>query len=508
MITILRKHHRWLMIIIAILAVPFVFYFNKTEWGAKRISDLGRIYDRPITQVEFTRHARILNLASALGMNLGSELMTANVASESEMYVEFTWNRLVLHHEAGQLGIRPTSSEITAFVKTLPRFKGDAGGFDPQKYDEFTKTMLPSLGFNEAQIEEVVSDQLSLSRVKDLLGTGVQVPESENKENYERAYGKMDVAVVRLREDDFQKDVKISDEDIGKYYESHKDQLKSEEKRRVEFVAFPLTEEEKKLTGKERKDPLQKVADRANDFTQALLEQDAKFGEVATKFQSPVIVTGDFTVAAPDPQLATIPQLTQYSFQLTQQAPFSDPIQGPDGFYVVHLLNVTESHPLSLDEAKPKITETMKSERLRELISNKGAEVARQFREALRSGTPLEKAVEQSGLKLERIPPMSLVEAPDPDKPKPEKPKDEAPDLPAIKNAVAALNVNEVTDFVPAAKGGVVAVLEKRLPADPAGYAAAKAQYEKRYLSQSRGAIFIEWLRDRRRAAGVTPATS
>jgi hypothetical protein len=507
MITILRKHHRWLMIIIAILAVPFVFYFNKTDFGAQRVSDLGRIYDRPITQVEFTRHARILNLANALGMNLGSELMTANVASESEMYVEFTWNRLVLHCEAGQLGIRPTSNEITAFVKTLPRFKGDAGAFDPQKYDEFTKTMLPSLGFNEAQIEEVVSDQLSLSRVKELLGTGVQVPESENKENYERAYGKMEVAVVRLREDDFQKDVKISDEDIGKYYEAHKDQLKSEEKRRVEFVAFPLTEDEKKLTGKERKDPLQKVADRANDFTQALLEQDAKFGEVASKFQSPVIATADFTVAAPDPQLATIPQLTQYSFQLTQQAPFSDPIQGPDGFYVVHLLNVTESHPLSLDEAKPKITETMKSERLRELISNKGAEVARQVREALRSGTPLEKAVEQSGLKLERIPPMSLVEAPDPDKPKPEKPKDEAPDLPAIKNAVAALNVKEVTDFVPAAKGGVVAVLEKRSPADPAGYAAAKAQYEKRYLTQSRTAIFIEWLRDRRRAAGVTPAT-
>ncbi len=48
------------------------------------------------------------------------------------------------------------------------------GGFDMKKYDEFTKTMLPSLGFNEAQIEELVSDQLSLNRVKELLGTGVQ----------------------------------------------------------------------------------------------------------------------------------------------------------------------------------------------------------------------------------------------------------------------------------------------------------------------------------------------
>ncbi len=370
--------------------------------------------------------------------------------------------------------------------------------------------MLPSLGFNESQIEEVVSDQLAVNRVKDLLATAVQVPESESQENYERAYGKMEVAAVRLREDDFLKDVKITDDDLTKYYEAHKDQLKSEEKRRIEFVGFALTEDEKKLTGKDRKDPLQKAADRANDFSQALLEQDAKFGEVAGRFQTPVVVTEDFTTAAPDPKLAAIPQLTQYAFQLTQQAPFSDPIQGPDGFYVVHLLTVVESHPLTLDEAKPKVAETLKTERLRELISNKGAEVARQLREALKSGTALEKVATQNGLKLERIPPMSLVEVPNPDKPKEpkdEKPKEEAPDLPAIKNAVAMLNAGEVTDFVPAAKGGVVAVLEKRAPADPSGYAAAKAQFETRYLSQRKGVVFIEWLRDRRRAAGVIPTT-
>jgi peptidyl-prolyl cis-trans isomerase D len=507
MITILRKHHRWLMIVIAILAVPFVFYFNKTDFGAQRSTDLGRIYDRPVTQVEFTRNARLMNLARSLGLSLGNDLMMVNVTSESQMYVEFTWNRLILHHEAEQLGIRPNVSEITAFVKTLPRFRGE-GGFDINKYTEFTTMMLPSLGFNEAQIEELVLDQLSLNRVKDLLGTGVQVSESESMENYEKAYGKIDVAVVRLRDEDFQKDVKTTDDDIAKYYEAHKGQLKSEEKRRVEFVTFTLTEAEKKLTGKERVDALQKVADRANDFTQALLEKDANFGEIASKFQSPVAATEEFTALAPDPQLAANPQLTQYSFQLTQQAPFSDPIQGPDGFYVLHLLGMTETHPLSLEEAKPKIAETLKSERLRELVSNKGAEVARQIREAIKSGMPLEKAVEQSGLKVERIPPFSLVETP---VPKPEadkeKPKDETPDLPAIKSAVALLNPGEVTEFVPAGKGGLVAVLEKRAPADPSGYAEAKAQFESRYLLQRRGAVFVEWLRDRRRAAGVSVAT-
>ena len=467
MITILRKHHRWLMIVIAILAIPFVFYFNKTDLGAQRTSDLGRIYDRPVTQVEFTRHARLLNLASALGLSLGTDLMMVNVKSESEMYVEFTWNRIVLLHEAERLGIRPSSSEITAFVKTLPRFRGEKD-FDINKYNEFTKTVLPSLGFNEAQIEEVVSDQLSLNRLKDLLGTGAQLSESETKENYEKAYGKMDVAVVRLREEDFEKDVKITDEDIAKYYEAHKAELKSEEKRRVEFVTFMLTEAEKKLTGKERVDPLQKVADRANDFTQALLEKGADFGEIAGRFQTPVTATGEFTSAKPDPQLAANPQLTQYSFQLTQQTPFSDPIQGPDGFYILHLLGITEAHPLSLEEAKPKIAETLKSERLRELVSTKGGEVSRQIREALKSGAPLEKAVAQAGLKLgrvnsailgleaeplERVRPLLLVEKPlrkaEAEK---QKPRMRHPTCRPSRSAVSTLNAGEVSDFVPVAK--------------------------------------------------------
>ena len=80
--------------------------------------------------------------------------------------------------------------------------------------------------------------------------------------------------------------------------------------------------------------------------------------------------------------------------------------------------------------------------------------------------------------------------------------------MPAIKSAASALNQGDVTDFVPTGKGGVVAVLEKREPADPSGYAAAKTQFETRYLFQRRGAIFVEWLRDRRKAAGAVLTTA
>jgi hypothetical protein len=497
MITVMRKHHKWLMIVISILAIPFIFYFvQQPDYGAIRTTDLGRIYDRPVTNVEFQRSARLFTLAQMLGLTFPQELMM-RAMSENDAYINFTFNRAVLNHEVKKLGIKPTSAEIFAYVKTLRPFQGPQG-FDPNKYMEFAQTRLPALGFTEAHLEELVGEQLALDRVKQLLGTGLHVADSETKEYYEKAYGKIHVAAVRLREEDFQKDVNITDEEVAQHYEAKKAELKSEEKRRVEFVTFKLSEEEKKLEGKDRVDALQKAANRANDFVQAVLEKGASFGEVALRFKVPLSATAEFAAATPDPQLAGVPQLAQYAFQLTEKEPIGDAVQSPDGFYVLHLLAINAARPLTLEEAKPKIVETLKKAKLRQLVSAKGAEIARLIREALSAGTPLDAALTQANLKADRIAPFAIFEAA---APKPEEKKEDAPDLSMIKTAVRELKAGESTEFVSTGNGGFVAVVENREPADPAGYAEAKADFEKNYLINKRAALFDEWLRDRRQAA-------
>ena len=456
MITIMRKHHKWLMIVIAVLAIPFVFYFNKSDLSKQRHDELGKIYDRPYTLVEFQRSVRLWSLAQMLGMNALVQDMMMRPMTQDEAYVNFAFNRVILDHEARTLGIRPTIPEIAAFVKTLAPFQG-TNGFDPAKYTEFVQKQLPPLGFNEAQIEEVVSDQLTLTRLKDLLGAGLNVAGSETNEYYDQAYGKLHVAVVRFKNDDFQKDVKVTDEEVAKYFEAHKAELNTEEKRKVEFVVFSLNDEEKKLAGKEKVDALQKVANRANDFVQGMLEKGAKFSDLAQKFQVPVATTGDFTAAAPDPQFAANRQLSQYAFQLKTPEQVSDALQGGDSFYVLHLLNVTPARPLSLDEAKPKITDTLSKEKLRQAVTARAADVSRTIREALKVKTPLDTALAQMGLQAERVPPFALMDpAPTPVPPKPEDAKDKKPepppppqtaDLQTIKSAVRDLSPGDASDF-------------------------------------------------------------
>src|ERR1043166_382236 len=502
MMKLLRRHRDWLMIVIAILAIPFIFYFvQRPDYGAIGRDHFARIYDRNVSMLEAQQIARLLSLAQALGMSEFVGTMTAGAGlNQNQAAVEFIKNLLVLRHEAGRLGLRPSASDVADVVRKLPAFQGDSG-FDMNKFNDFVQNGLAPLGLAEEHIEQLVRDQICLKEIQKLLAAGVSLPKSELDENFQRGYDKLYVSVIRFHSADFDKEININDEDIQKYYDADTAELKTDEKRKVEFVQLTLKEEEKKLEGKERIEALQKLADRATDFTQALLEKDVDFKRAAAKFQLPVHETGEFTAAEPDPQFKGDKQLGAAAFKLSEKEPHSDALQVADGFYILHLTGKTEARPLALEEAKPKIVDALKKSRARELMSTKGAELVQQLREAKKSDQPLEAAIQKAGVKPEKLPAFSLIE--ELEKSEGKEQKKESPELVTIKDAVALLNPGDVTDFVPSGTDGLIAILEKREPLADASTGEKKAAFEKRILQNKERIVLIEWLRDQQQAAGL-----
>jgi peptidyl-prolyl cis-trans isomerase D len=519
MMKLLRRHKDWLMIVIAILAIPFVFYFvQRPDYGAMRSDRFARIYDRNVSMLEAQQMVRLLGLAQALGMTEFVQTLTAGAGTnQNQVAVQFIVNLLVLRHEADRLGVRRSPSEVAEVVRKLPMFQGDSG-FDINKFSEFVRNGLAPMGLGEEHVEQLVRDELSMNEIKKLLAAGVTIPKAELDENFQRGYDKFYVSVIRFQAADFDKDIKVTDEDVQKYYDAHKAELKTDEKRKVQFVQLGLTEEQKKLTGKERIEALQKLSDRATDFTQALLEKGTNFKQAADKLQLPVHETGEFTAAAPDPQLKADPQLSSAAFKLTAQEPNSDPVQVGDGFFILHLNGVSEARPLTVEEAKPKIVDTIKKSRHRELMSTKGAEVVQQLREAKKSGQPLEVAVQKAGAKAEKLPPFSLIDeektkpagnAPDKNDKKKneleqkELEKNEPADLMAIKESVVLMSPGDISDFSPAGESGFIAILEKREPFADSNSGEKKAALEQRLRDNKQQIVFFEWLHDRQQAAGL-----
>jgi peptidyl-prolyl cis-trans isomerase D len=498
MMKLLRKHRDWLMIVIAILAIPFVFYFvQRPDYGAIGRDHFARIYDRNVSMLEAQQLNRILSLAQALGMSDFLQTLMMSARTQDDVIA----NLLVLRHEAERLGIRPSASEVADVVRKLPAFQGNSG-FDINKFNEFAQNGLAPLGLSEDHIEQLVRDQISLNEIQKILAAGVSLPKSELDENFQRGYDKLYVSVIRFHSTDFDKDIKISDEDVQKYYDAHKAELTTGEKRKVEFVQLTLNEPEKKLEGKQRIEALQKLADRATDFTQALLEKGADFKQAAAKFQLPVHETGEFTAAEPDPQLKSDPQLAAAAFKLSEQEPHSDAIQVADGFYILHLTGKTESRPLTLEEAKPKVVEALKKTRARELMSTKSSELVQQLREAKKSGQPFDAVIQKAGMKSEKLPVFSLIDE-ESEKSEGNEKKKESPELLTVKNAIALLNPGDVTDFLPSDTDGLIAILEKREPLGDAIGVEKKAAFEKRLLESKERIVLAEWLRDRQQVAGL-----
>jgi peptidyl-prolyl cis-trans isomerase D len=505
MMKLLRRHRDWLMIVIAILAIPFIFYFvQRPDYGAIGRDHFARIYDRNVSMLEAQQFARLLSLAQALGMSDFVGTMTAGAGlNQNQAAVQFIVNVLVLRHEAARLGLRPSASEIADVVRKLPAFQGDSG-FDINKFNDLVQNGLAPLGLAEEHIEQLVRDQICLNEIQKLLAAGVSLPKSELDENFQRGYDKLYVSVIRFRSADFDKDIKINDEDVQKYYDAHKAELKTDEKRKVEFVQMTLNEEEKKLVGRERIEALQKLADRATEFTQAMLDKDADFKQAAAtaKFQLQVHETGEFTAAEPDPQLKGDPQLGVAAFKLSAQQPHSDAVQVADGFYILHLTGKTEARPLTLEEAKPKIADTLKKTRARELMSTRAAELVQQLRKTKKSGQSLETAIQKAGVKPEKLPEFSLIEE-ESEKSEGNEQKQQSRELLTLKDAVALLNPGDVTDFVPSGTDGLIAILEKREPLTDASSGEKKATFEKRIRENKERIVLVEWLRDRQQAAGL-----
>ena len=575
----LRRHKDWLMIVIAILTIPFIFYFVKTpDYGAMGRGDVAEIYGRKLTQLEIDRNARLGNLAQLLGMSEFWSTLSLNQPGNAG-YSEFAIKLIVLRHEAERLGLRPDASEVADVVRKLPAFQSESG-FDMNKFTDFVRNYLPPMGLGEEHIEQVVRDELCMNEIKKLLAAGISMSKGELDENFQRGYDKFYVNVIRFHSSDFDKDIKVNDEDVQKYYDAHKSELKTDEKRKVEFVHLGLTEEpqentnlpgplsqpayssvfidrfiqsliggygvtplspgsdmtapglneQKTLTGTERIEGLQKLADSATDFTQALLEKGTDFKQAAQKFQLEVHETGEFTAATPDRQMKADAQLGTAAFKLSAQEPNSDPIQVANGFYILHLVGITEAHPLTLEEAKPKIVDALKKSRARELMSTKSGELVQQLREATKSGQPLEAAIQKAGAKAEKLPPFSLFEE-ETTKPQDEEtnqsaeakseqpsqgkepnnappsqskePKNEPPSLPAIKEAVAFLSPGQISDFSPSGDDGFIAILERREPFADSDAGEKKAAFEKRLLDNKERIVVYEWLHDRQEAAGL-----
>ena len=497
MISLIRKHQPFLMVMITILVIiSFVLFYNINRMssrgaGGQGSQVLATVYGRDLTQEQVDRARRKYFLAGELGLY---DYLQSVAGTGQQALENFVLNSIVLDHEAEALHIQPDRDAIIDEETHLPVFQTD-GAFDKDKLATFIQDELSPKGFSENEIDDLIGRDIEFKKMKALIGATVALPPGEVRFAYEIDNRKMDVSLIRFKLSDFEKGIQLSDDDLKKAFAARKDNFKSDEERKIQFVVFALDDADKKLEGRDRNDAMGKLANRASDFTEAMTDKNADFSQMAAKSGLTIHEAGPFAASAPDAQIADVPTIARTAFQMTTADPNSDAIQANDSFYVLHLEDIIPSRPLTFEEARPKLEETLKEERAREKMNLAAADIRNKILADLKLGKSFADSARALGQSAEAVPPFALSDV-----------TEEKRDLAEIAGKAVDLAPGQVSDFEPSADGGTILYLDKFEPVDPAVFAGKEKTLSERFLEGKQDIAFHDWLRIQRAAARVQAA--
>lgn len=500
MVHLFRRFQQPLLIMITfVVIISFVAFYNSSRFMDRQGGEhVGSIYGIPVTISQAQKIIRKFEVADELQL---VDLLRALAIRKDNAKENFLWNTFVLRHESAQLGIEPTEDEIVTAIQALPVFQ-TRGAYNSNIYNNFVFDALSKRGMSGADLEDIIRDDLRVKRIRTLLESTAPPSEAELRAAFEGMYQKVDASVIRLKIDDFLASVKVSDDDLKKLYEERKIGLKTDEMRKVRYVAFILPTTDKPLEGPARAEELQKLEKEAEDFTIAMTEKDAKFDAVAAKTGVKIQETPAYSQANPPAEFEKMPEVAAAVFTLSKNQPNSDAVSTDRGYYVVQLEEIVPGRPLTFDEAKERLADELKHERAQEAMSLKAAEIRNKIAAEMNAGKSFSDAAEPAaGVKPEPFPAFS---AEDIDMRK----FADKPDASAVMRAAKSLNEGETSMLIPTEKGGVIIHLEKREPIDEEKFKAEKSRVAEGVAEIRAAVLFQEWLKLRRAAAKIISANS
>jgi hypothetical protein len=495
MFTTIRKHQRWLMILIAVLTViAFAFLYNTTEMDRVGSNIVARIYGRDVMTVDIERAVRIYQLALALGQFDLVRDLSGQAQTEDEAANNFIWNLMVMQHEAGVLGVEPGDEAVLGRIKSLPVFQ-TAGAFDPLKYADFLQQQLAPRGFTERQLEDVIKDSLRLEAIKPL----VQLPAMLQPGDVEPALARLapaDVEVLRFAA--AAGDVAVTGEELRAAFEARQQSLQAPEQRSVRYAAFVLAPEEQELPDQARVAALQKIATATGDLAQALGEGAAALPEAAAARGVEVRTTplfgadGTTEGALTGLEAEVVPAAAAVAFRLPSGPGHFEIVElGRNGYALVEVAEVRPARPLTFEEARAGLQDALSAQK-RAAAERAAADAALgKIREAMASGASFAEAARAAKVKTEKM--AGLTPLAD----------DLTPAQRQVAMAVMDTPAGTLGDFLPAPDGGFAAYVAGRRDPDEETLAKRRPMVEQNLLQGREMLLFAQWLVTAREAAGL-----
>ena len=163
-----------------------------------------------------------------------------------EMLNQQAWNQILqdklLTQEADRLGLTVSNDEIYSYLRynpppylqTIPQFQTN-GRFDYQKY--FSAMLDESAASFWAAVQPQVVADLKKYKVQQMIVQAAYVSEDEIRQTYIDDDEKVDVKMINVAIDQYDKNpLELGDDELKQYYDTHLDKYAVDERSAIEFV--------------------------------------------------------------------------------------------------------------------------------------------------------------------------------------------------------------------------------------------------------------------------------
>jgi peptidyl-prolyl cis-trans isomerase D len=496
-----------LVVILLLLGGSFLFYGNVgnvlTGSMNRGTNDYGRIAGQDVSVADLYDAVRLTRDAWLLS-GLSAQL---NAPGGHDQLAEEAWRTLLTQHEADKLHIVITDDEVTDAIRKLPFLQKD-GAFSPDQYQAFINNLQNGAHISPDTFERMIRQQLTIEAVKGALVSALHSPPADSADGFEKYYGPVQVSTVVFDPKAFASTVNITDAAIEAEYKAHPDNAayRTPEKRKVDYVLFPLSADQMKLPAKDKSDAIQALGEKAIDFALAFEpEPSATNGTPApapdfaaeAKKRGLTPETTDFFAADTSPAgLPPSPAFNTAAFALTPDNPVSKVIELDNGVAVLHLADVQKSEPRPLAEVHDAIAAQLRQAQAQQAAQAAAAQAAQDLKAALAKGADFKTAA--AALKLDVQSVTAFV---------PAKVTQTDPRLQTLAYVSVQLRPGDISQPVPMESDGttVLVHLDSREPASPADEAQFAGQFRQSNDERLRELAFGAWITWENRQPGTHP---
>ncbi len=517
---LVRKHGPLILGIILAVSVGMGLLFTPSGslmGGKQQRGGLPTIRGKPVNFAEFQRIRN--GVLAGIAMSKGRQPVRT-VAFEDDLNVEAVQHLLLLR-KAKELGIRVTDDEVVQQIRALPIMLNEQKQFDPNNYQRYT-IFLNNLDISEAMFEEVVREEIILGRLRSLISSAAEIPPAELQLSYNMLQEQTKIDYVELDAANHKDTSDVTDEDARSYYGLNQEKFRTPAMVKVRYVYFTISDAKKSVTlgdddiseyyernkGKyvdasgqpkplaDVKEELKQdlldlraerlAGDRATALTVKLVPQTGAatpdFTKIATDAGLTIQETDFFDLHSPVKGVDAGPVFNQAAFALGTDVPFSDPVHGKDGYYVLAYADSKPSEIPTFEEVKTRVIDQIRRQRAYEATVKQGRELDAKVKAAVAAGKNFAAACTSLGLTVKTSEPFTLVGG--------------ATNLPyasSIKEVVLGMATNAVSDFLTTPNGGLFFHLKEREEPKPLESQSVRRQLEAQLLQQDREALFQDW---------------